>query len=140
MAVPRRLARKLQQTLGDEAAQDLVTWMDQVDTQRDDLRALIRQVAERQESARADMAELRQEMHLGFAELRQEMQAGFAQVRELIAAETAERKVADAELRADFVESRASLRAEIANVRADLLKWSFVFWVTTLGAVLLTRF
>ena len=34
--------------------------------------------------------------------------------------------------------ANADVRSELAKVRADLIKWSFVFWSTTLGAVLLT--
>lgn len=32
---------------------------------------------------------------------------------------------------------RAELRAEMHAMRADLMKWAFVFWATTLAAVLL---
>lgn len=75
MAIPQHLHRKLQQTLGQEAAEDLVSWMESVD------------------SNRADIAELRHEMQVGFARL----------------------------------------EATIERRAADLMKWSFVFWV---GAVI----
>jgi len=74
MAIPPHLHRKLQQTLGQEAAEDLVSWMESVD------------------NSRADIAELRHEMQVGFSRM-----------------ETA-----------------------IERCKADLMKWSFVFWV---GAV-----
>ncbi|MEX2179223.1 MAG: hypothetical protein WD801_10965 [Gemmatimonadaceae bacterium] len=99
MAVSPRLARKFQQTLGSDAAEDLVSWMDQVDSQGEDVRVLIARIGEWREASRADLAELRQEVHSEIADV----------------------------------------RSELANVRADLIKWSFVFWATTLGAVLLTR-
>ncbi|MEX2179226.1 MAG: hypothetical protein WD801_10980 [Gemmatimonadaceae bacterium] len=110
MAVSPRLARKFQQTLGSDAAEDLVSWMDQVDSQGEDVRVLIARIGEWREASRADLAELRQEMHS-----------------------------ADADARADIRSLRSDMRADMANVRADLIKWSFVFWATTLGAVLLTR-
>ncbi|HEV8304897.1 MAG TPA: hypothetical protein VGQ25_08060 [Gemmatimonadales bacterium] len=40
MAITARLSRKLHQTLGDEAAEDLVNWMQNVETQRAELREL----------------------------------------------------------------------------------------------------
>jgi hypothetical protein len=49
MPIPPHLQRKLQQTLGTEAAEDFVSWMEEVD------------------SARVDIAELRHEMQIGFA-------------------------------------------------------------------------
>jgi hypothetical protein len=54
VAIPQRLARKLQQTL-DAAAEDLMTWMQGVESQRDDIREL-----------RADIAELGQELRREF--------------------------------------------------------------------------
>lgn len=75
MGITPRLSRKLNETLGEEAAEDLVNWMDDVDAQR----------AEWREAMRADFAELRQEMQSGFAELRQEMRVGFATLRQEMA-------------------------------------------------------
>jgi hypothetical protein len=49
MPIPSYLQRRLQQSLGTEAAEDFVSWMESVD------------------SARADIAELRHEMQVGFA-------------------------------------------------------------------------
>lgn len=51
MAATPNLQRKLQQTLGAEAAGDLGTWMQSMD------------------ASRADMGELRREMQLGFARI-----------------------------------------------------------------------
>jgi hypothetical protein len=73
MAITARLSHKLHQTLGDEAAEDLVNWMQQVDAQRAQL------------ATRADLAELRLATQADFAELRQEMQAGFAELRQEMA-------------------------------------------------------
>ncbi len=90
MPVTPRLSRKLHQALGEEAAEDLVNWIQQLDAQRADV------------ATRADLAELRQEMKVGFAELRQEI---------------------------------AHLEARLERRIADLIKWSFVFWVGAVGAI-----
>jgi uncharacterized tellurite resistance protein B-like protein len=87
-----RLSRKLLEALGEEAAEDLMDWMQQVDT----LRELSRQ------EMRADLAELRQEMSVGFAGLRQDM---------------------------------AHMETRLERRIADLIKWSFVFWVGAVGAI-----
>lgn len=75
MGITPRLSRRLNETLGDEAAEDLVNWMEDMESQR----------AEWREAMRADFAELRQEMQVSFAELRQEMQVGFANLRQEMA-------------------------------------------------------
>jgi hypothetical protein len=68
MSITPRLSRKLHQTLGEEAATDLVNWMQHADTR-------LTGVAMREDLAelRADFAELRQEMQVGFAKLHEEM-------------------------------------------------------------------
>jgi hypothetical protein len=113
MPITARLSRKLRQTLGDEAAEDMVNWMQQVDGHSGEL-------GELREAIRADLAELRQEMHAGFAQvdvkhagLRQEMLTGFADLRQEI----------------------ARLETKIEKRTADLIKWSFVFWVGAVGAI-----
>ena len=51
MSISHHLLRKLQETLGADAADDLVSWMDNMDTNR------------------GDVGELRHEMRLGFARI-----------------------------------------------------------------------
>jgi hypothetical protein len=69
---------------------------------------------------RADVAELRQEMQSGFArsdtklvEFHEEMRVGFSELRQEMA----------------HLETRLERRI------ADLIKWSFVFWVGAVGAI-----
>jgi len=81
MSVSARLSSRLHETLGPGAAEDFVTYLDEM---RSDHREL-----------RADFTELRREMHVGFARL-----------------ET-------------LIEKRS----------ADLIKWSFVFWVGAVAAI-----
>ncbi len=99
MSVPQRLTRRLQQTLGAEAAEHLVNLLSGVELQRSELRAF-------REGMRAD-----------FAEFRVEMQKQSAATQQQIA------KV------------EAALSTGLEKVRADLLKWSFVFWVGAVGAI-----
>lgn len=114
MPVTTRLSRKLHEALGDDAAEDLVNWMQQVDVQRAELRDLNElnfsrfdaRLAEAREAMRADLAQLRQETRAGLAEVRQELQTGL-----------------------NRLETKLEQRA------TDLMKWSFVFWVGAVGAI-----
>jgi hypothetical protein len=81
MPLSPHMSRKLQETLGVEAGEELVTWM----SNQDDLRG--------------DLAELRHS-------LESRMDHGFSRLETLI-------------------ERRS----------ADLIKWSFVFWVSAVGAI-----
>ena len=82
------MSRKLQETLGPEAGEELVTWMSNVD------------------DLRGDVAELRHDMDNRFAAMESRMDQGFARLETLIERQS-----------------------------ADLIKWSFVFWVTAVGAI-----
>ena len=62
------------------------------------------------ESVRGDIADLRNEMRADIAELRHEMQVSLAKME-------------------------ANLGAEIERSKADLMKWSFVFWVGAVTAI-----
>jgi len=70
MTVTSRLSRKLHETFGNEAAEDLVDWMRGVDSQGSELRKLIELTVSRfEERMDRRVAELRQEMQVGFARL-----------------------------------------------------------------------
>jgi hypothetical protein len=63
MAVPKPVSKKLRDMLGTEAADMMVDWLDQRERHYEELR----------QEARADTAELRQEMRVGFAALEAKM-------------------------------------------------------------------
>jgi hypothetical protein len=107
MSVSQRLLGKLHETLGKDATEDLVTWMHQVSSYRDDMR----------EAMRADFAELRQEMNVGFAQLREQLGSQMHGV---------ETRLND---RIQAVENKLEQRS------ADLIRWSFVFWVGAVAAI-----
>ena len=67
-----RLFQKLQQTLGEEAGAEFMTWMHRVDARVADT-ATRADLAELREATRADIAELRHEMQVGFAKMHEEM-------------------------------------------------------------------
>ena len=87
MAITARLSRRLYETFGEDAANDLVDWMQHIDAQR---------------------VELRELNELNFARF------------------------------AATLDDRVNkLRVDIERTRADLIKWSFVFWVGAVGAIAL---
>jgi len=112
--ISARLSRQLHQTLGEEAGEDLVTWMQQMDAQRAELRELNElNFARFDARLTAAVSELRQEMATGFGRIRQETATGFGQVRQ----------------------EMGQLEARLERRIGDLLKWSFVFWVGAVGAI-----
>lgn len=116
MATTPKLPLKLHERLGDEAMTELLTMFT-------DLGAESR--AEFQELRAAD-ARLEARMEAGFADVRQEI----ADVREDL-----EQQIAN--LRADLKQQIADLRPQIVSVQGELIKWTFLFWLGTIGIVLL---
>jgi hypothetical protein len=113
-------------SLGDEAAEDLVNWMQQVDAQRAELRELNESNFSRMDARLAGMA-----TQADLAELRQEIKAGFARSDTTLAALHEEMRVGFAELRQEMARLETRLERRIG----DLIKWSFVFWVGAVGAI-----
>jgi len=70
MSFSHRLSDGLRRALGEEAAEEFVSWTDEVDARRIE-------AAEFRETVRGDIAEVRQEMRGGFAQLRLDMNRGF---------------------------------------------------------------
>lgn len=107
MPVTTTLLLKLRETLGEEAANDLVTWVDQAT-----------QLQQRLAEVRAD--------------LRLELGQGLATVREELAAVRQELTQGLATGRQELVQGLAALRVELASQRSDLIKWMFIFWAGTI--------
>jgi hypothetical protein len=121
MAIPTRLSRKLQESLGEEEADDFVDWMVQMEDRRSELHAIV-------EASRvatdARFAEFSARMDLRFSEMDRRLDGRFAEV--------------DRRMDAGFAEQREAMtRLEVLFERrfGDLLKWSFVFWCGAVGAV-----
>lgn len=121
MGITPRLSGKLVETLGQEAAGDLVHWMDDLETQRAEWRDAMRadhaelrqDIVQCEGRLRVEIQELRPAMQVGFAQLRQEMQVGFATLRH----------------------EMALMEARFERSFSDLIKWSFVFWVGAVAAI-----
>src|SRR5689334_6917624 len=99
MPLSPHVSRKLQEALGVEAGEELVTWMSNVDDLRGDVAELRHEVEQR-------FTALESRMEQRFASQESRMEQGFARMETLI-------------------ERRS----------ADLIKWSFVFWVSAVGAI-----
>jgi hypothetical protein len=117
-----RLSRKLHQTLGDEAGDDLVTWMQQLDLQRAELREL------------NELNFSRLEVRFGAIDARfGAIDARFGAIEERLTGMAT--RVDLAELREEMKVGFATLETKLERRISDLIKWSFVFWVGAVGAV-----
>jgi hypothetical protein len=115
MPVTARLSRRFYDTFGDEIANDLVEWFNQVDlTYRHELRE------------QNDLNWGRVEARMGELEarLRAEFQQSLAEFRHELGA-----------LRAGMQQEMTGLRSDLEvgleRLRSDLLKWMFLFWTGT---------
>lgn len=106
MPAPNKVARTLSESLGTEAGDSMVDWMNGVE--------------ESTREVRGDIAELRQETTVRFAELREEMRAGFANVDAKFAT-----------MDAKF----AAMDAAAGRRHADFMKWTLGFWVLSLATL-----
>jgi len=134
MPVTAKLSRRFYEKFGDEVTNELVDWLNAVDTSyRQEFRELF---AAHFGQLRAEMGQLearvgaKLEQRLG--ELRLDQR--FAEVR----AEVAEVRTEVAQLRAEAAAlgRGTATKHDLANLRAELLKWMFLFWLGTIGAVL----
>jgi hypothetical protein len=158
MLISALLSQKLRDSFGDEAADEMVDWMQRIDSERSHLRELNtvnlarheavlgERFAEERLEARAEFAAFREEMRAEFATFREEMRAEFATFREETRAEFATFRE---ETRAEFAALRLEMRAgfakahdETAQLEArverrfnDMMRWSLLFWVSSLATV-----
>jgi len=141
MPVTAKLSKRFYEVLGEDVANELVNWFNEVDaTYRADLRELNElNFARFDAKLEQRLAELRSEMEARFAradakleqrimELRSEMEAGFARADAKLEQRTME-------LRSEMRTGLAQASTELHEVRADILKWMFGFWAPTALAV-----
>lgn len=105
MPVTARLLQSLQESLGNEATNDLLAWWE--------------------EAAAVNRAAVREVADLYFARFEARLEKGLAELRAELAAMRSE-------MDRRFAEARAEVDARMANQRADLVKWMFMFWVGTI--------
>jgi hypothetical protein len=105
MPVTAKLSRRFYEVLGEDVANELVDWFNAVDL-----------------TYRADLRELNE---LNYARFDAKLEQRLAELR--------------AELRQEIADLRAEIRTELRTglhgLRADLLRWMFGFWATTLLAL-----
>ena len=124
MAVTANLSHRLHQTLGSEAGNEMVDWMNRMDAQRAELRELNELSFSRIDAGFGELE----------ARLRAELQAGQARTDSSVA-----------DLRRDMELGFARVEMKVEQRTADIMRWSFAFWVgsvlTITGAlVALSRF
>jgi hypothetical protein len=121
-----RLSKRFYDVLGEDVANELVDWFNAVDlTYRADLRELNELNYARFE------AKLEQRLAEMRAELRQEIGDLRADLRTELAGLRAEIRTALQEVRTEVHQGNTAFE----RVRAELLRWMFGFWVTTLLGV-----
>jgi small-conductance mechanosensitive channel len=113
------LYEKLKPRLGEEEARSLLEFIESTVEQRAVTKADLQQaIASLREEMRQLEGALREEIRQGDASLREEIRQIDASLREEI-------RQIDASLREEI----HTLRGEMYKMRADLIKWSFAFWV-----------
>ena len=125
MPITARLSRTLIETLGDEAAGDMVSWMQGVDDHRAQLRELNELSVARLEG-RMDLMESR--LNARFCQV----DARITQVEERLNA-----RIGQVDARID--QTASDLKSKIDQRFADLIKWSFLFWCGAVAAASLWR-
>ena len=119
MPVTARLSKKFYDTFGDDIANDLVDWFNQVDA-----------------TYRAD---LRQFNELNFARFDAKLEQRVSQLESKLEQRTAQVE-SKLEQRMTQVESKleqrisqleSKLETKIGTLRAELIKWMFIFWAGT---------
>jgi Asp-tRNA(Asn)/Glu-tRNA(Gln) amidotransferase A subunit family amidase len=137
MPVTAKLSRAFYERLGDEIANELVSWFNAVDlTYRTELRELNDLNFARFDAKVGErLAELRAEMDARFAraevvlaqrlaELRGEMEARFARADVVLA-----QRLAD--LRVEISDRLRGIEDRIGRAHASTIRWMFVFWAGT---------
>jgi hypothetical protein len=140
MPVTAKLSRKFYDTLGDDIANELVNWFNEVDaTYRSDLREL-NELSFTRFDATVDQrfAEADAKLERRFAEVEARWEQRFTRLEGQVNQRFAE---ADAKLERAVGDLRSEMRSGFAEQRASLLRWMFIYWggsvVTTVGLVLL---
>lgn len=115
MPAAPKLPVKLCQKLGKEAMTDLAGWF-------------------------AEMEARRQEMDAKYQATVKDLNASIEHLNtstQQLSTTTQQLKEAGARLEAKMERGFAELKVQIAGVQAELIKWTFVFWLGTVGIVVL---
>ncbi len=121
------LYERLKPKLGEEEARSLLEYIDTSVEHRAASKADLERVAaalkaELREEIHGVESKLREEIHGVESKLREEIHGVESKLREEISA-------VESKFHEELHRVESSLRTEIHSVKADLLKWSFTFWV-----------
>ncbi|NOT06766.1 MAG: hypothetical protein HOP28_01035 [Gemmatimonadales bacterium] len=138
MPVTAKLSRAFYERLGDDVANELVDWFNQVDlAYRTDLRELNELNFARFDAKMGErLAELRADLR---EELIKELDRRFGGLEPRFEAIDARFAAIDgrlAGLQLEIERRTLSLRVDLANFRGDILKWMFAFWAPTVLALI----
>ncbi|MCH7474735.1 MAG: hypothetical protein IIA27_08690 [Gemmatimonadetes bacterium] len=130
MPVTMKLSKKFYDTLGEDLANEMVDWFNQVDTTyRTDLREFNELNFQRFD------AKLEQRLAQYDAKLEQRLASYETKWEQRLAGyeTTWERRMAQfrTEIHQEIVTLRGDFRSEISALRTELIKWMFGFWVTS---------
>lgn len=131
MPITKGLSRKLHETFGDEAAAEMVNWMNRVEGQRAEWRELNELNFARIDARFGQVDARLNAIDARFGEIDARFNAIDTRFNE-IDARFNEMNVRFTGLESSIV---SRLEAKIEQRTADLMKWSFVFWVGAVGAV-----
>ena len=150
MPVTARLSKKFYDALGEDVANELVDWFNQVDaTYRADLRELNdlnfqrfdAKMGERMAQSEAKMEKRIGELEAKFERRITEAEAKLEAILERRLSELGDTLRGEmSEMKATLVsqEQFAGFRAEMSDKLNDLLKWMIVLWIGTVLAVITT--
>lgn len=137
MPVTARLSKAFYDQLGEQVANELVDWFNQVDlTYRTELRELNDLNFARFDAKIGErLAELRSELRVEFrAELRTELDARFGRVDERFG--KVDERFGKVDERFGKVDQRLETLADsIRDTKTSLVRWMFAFWIGTAAAV-----
>jgi len=124
MPVTAKLSKKFYETLGDDVANELVEWFNQVDTAyRLEFRDLFEVHFSRFDAKLEQrVAELNAKLDQRVNELNAKLDQ---RVNEL-----------NAKIEQRIAELRGELRTELAAFETRVIRWMFVFWVANLGTTI----
>jgi hypothetical protein len=138
MPVTAKLSRRFYEAFGDDIANELVEWFNQVDaTYRADLRELnelnfARFDAKLEQRFAESDAKREQRFAESDAKWEQRFAESDAKWEQRFAASDVRFVEFKAEVREQISALRGELRGGLADQRADLIKWMFVFWAATI--------
>ncbi len=113
MPVTAKLSKAFYERLGEDIANELVDWFNQVDA-----------------TYRADLRELNE---LNFARFDAKLEQRIAELRSTLREEIT---VGNAGLRQEMTEIEGRLRFDIHATENRLLRWMFAAWATTIGTLI----